>query len=266
MSGSPMSGWKIIGASVRGPDHEDNGLPCQDAFGHATTDRRLVAAVADGAGSARFSDHGSRLLCDTVVAALGQCDELLDPTAATVPEGWRSAVEGAVRAARDEVRALLCDQPAANPPASLDDYHATLIGAVAEPEGGFFFHIGDGTGAAVPDTADWRTCTLSPPENGSFANETYFFTQDTWRQHLRFTAFGPCALIMMVSDGAMPFTLAERLAGLEPRFLAPVTAFLDTAAPEAGGAALAATLDRPDARRISSDDKTLLWARPPTAA
>ncbi|MDH3476221.1 MAG: protein phosphatase 2C domain-containing protein [Rhodospirillales bacterium] len=256
-----MAAWKVIGAAVRGPSHEQDGRPCQDAFAHHAGAERLIAVVADGAGSARFSDRGARLLGETVVSALAGHTETLEGLNGAVPESWQAAVAAAVERTRATLAAAIAEASPCDPPATLADFHATLVGAVAEPGCGFLFHIGDGSAAAVSDPGDWAGCTLSLPENGEFANETYFFTQDIWRDHLRFTAFGPSALIVLVSDGAMPFTLAERFAGLEGRFLGPVTAFLEEAAPEAGRAALAATLDRPDARRISSDDKTLLWAR-----
>lgn len=256
-----MPRWKVIAAKVRGPDHEAQGLPCQDAFNHAVQGCRLIAAIADGAGSARFSERGAQCLVDTVVAALSNRPEPVAGAPEVMLETWRPVVEAAVERARAAVDEIIDEAPTSDPPATPADYHATLVGMVAEPEGGVLFHIGDGAAMAVADTADWLTGTMSPPENGEFANETYFFTQGSWRQHLRLTAFGPSAVIVAVSDGAMPFTVAERFAGLEPRFLAPVTAFLERAAPAAGRKALAGVLDREDARRISGDDKTVLWAR-----
>jgi hypothetical protein len=256
-----MRTWKVVAASVRGPSHEESGEPCQDAFAHAIEGERLIAVVADGAGSARFSDQGAALLCETMVRELGSCGERLDGTAEGVSEAWQAAVAAAVETAREGARALIPAAAGEDGEASLADYHATLVGAVAEPGAGFLFHIGDGSAAAVHDMNDWADCALSKPENGEFANETYFFTLDDWRDHLRFTGFGPSELVVVVSDGSMPFTVAEKFAGLEPRFLKPVSAYLEKTPAEAGGKALAGTLDREDARRINGDDKTLLWAR-----
>ena len=255
-----MPTWKVIAAKVTGPDHEEAGLPCQDAYGHLLKGTRLIAAVADGAGSARFSETGAQTLVDCVISELAQFDTPIESADWDGCDLWTEILEAAVERARTALTDIIAGMDC-EPAAKLSDYHATMVGFIAEPEGGFFFHIGDGTAAAVPDVADWQSCTLSMPENGEFANETYFFTQDDWRDHLRITPFGPSAAIVAVSDGAMPFTVAQGFQGLEARFLAPVTAFLDKATPEAGGAALAGTLDRADARRISGDDKTFLWAR-----
>ena len=223
-----MNPWKVVAAAVRGPDHEEDGSPCQDAFAHRLDGKRLIAAVADGAGSAAHSHEGARRLCDVVVGELAKCGLGLPNGAGEadpVVEDWSDRACTAVQMVRDELRYRIAQTPETEEAASLRDYAATLVAVVAEPEGGFFLHIGDGAAAALADLDAWSESILSKPENGEFANETYFFTGDDWRERLRFTCFGPSELIVLLSDGAMPFTLADKMAGLEPRFMAPVTSF-----------------------------------------
>ena len=55
-----MSGWRTAHASVIGTSHTATGAPCQDAgdcevLAAADGSEILVAAVADGAGSAKRS-------------------------------------------------------------------------------------------------------------------------------------------------------------------------------------------------------------------
>jgi len=264
-----MDRWKIIAAKARGPDHEENGLPCQDAFAHRLDGERAVGVVCDGAGSARFSEQGAAALAEAVADALCGCDEPL-PRGTEADQGimevWRNCAETAIAMVRD---GLAEEAKAAEPgedgePATLRDYAATLVAAVAGPDAGLFLHIGDGAGAALNDAGDdpdWCDCTLSKPENGEFANETYFFTGDDWREKLRLTAFAASPLVVLVSDGAMGFTFADRMAGLEARFMGPVARFLDGVDEATGTKALQATLNRDDARRISADDKALVWIR-----
>lgn len=262
-----MTGWKVVGASVRGPDHEADGSPCQDAFCHRTESGRLVAAVADGAGSAARSDEGARRLCEVLVEELSRCNAALPADAdEAVIEAWTDCARAAITMVRDEFRYRIAQTPEDGDDARLRDYAATLVATVAEPGGGLFFHIGDGAAAALPTPEAWDDGVLSAPENGEFANETYFFTGEDWRERLRLTPFGASELIVLLSDGAMPFTLAKRYAGLEPRFMAPVTRFLDGVDTADGAEALAHTLDREEARRISGDDKTLVWIRHRPAA
>ena len=62
-----MSGrWRVIRASVQGTSHAKTGQPCQDSssVGVGAPDGMLVAAVADGAGSATYrrTAHASPLV------------------------------------------------------------------------------------------------------------------------------------------------------------------------------------------------------------
>ena len=85
----------------------------------------------------------------------------------------------------------------------------TLVGAVAEGERGFFFHIGDGVAVAEARDAG-QPPVVSLPENGEYANETYFATGEHWREHLRVTSLPqPPRLLALMSDGAASFVMAS---------------------------------------------------------
>src|SRR5262245_47976773 len=65
--------WNVLYGSVAGTSHEGRGEPCQD-YALARICRPeggpvLVAACADGAGSARHADLGARLACIGIVGA-----------------------------------------------------------------------------------------------------------------------------------------------------------------------------------------------------
>lgn len=53
------SSFDIGVASVIGPQHEKNNLPNQDAYACFKSDQLVAFAVADGLGSAKFSEQGS---------------------------------------------------------------------------------------------------------------------------------------------------------------------------------------------------------------
>lgn len=56
------------GTSLQGEDHQQWGIPCQDAHCIKTLPNGwVIAAVADGVGSAVHSERGSKLAVDTVV-------------------------------------------------------------------------------------------------------------------------------------------------------------------------------------------------------
>ena len=251
--------WKTAGVSIAGFAHEAESSPCQDAHSCAALPGGyLVAAVSDGAGTAARSIEGARYLCELVVTELslrlaefGQVDG--SPFEETVAKPW---IEEVIEVARHHFKTLAKDQGG-----SISDFHATLVAAIAGPAGGMFFHIGDGAACATC-SADFSQSVVSRPENGEYANETYFFTQDEWREHLRLLSFGPqYDLIALMSDGVTPFALARGEAGPSPQVFEPLCQFLTVNSREEGERALAALLQRDALRRVTGDDKTLLWAR-----
>src|SRR5688572_12200023 len=70
-NGKRTAAWRPVAASVRGRGHEQRSQPCQDACGVILTgDGVLIAAVADGAGSAARAEEGSALAVEVALEAL----------------------------------------------------------------------------------------------------------------------------------------------------------------------------------------------------
>ncbi|WP_296341050.1 PP2C family serine/threonine-protein phosphatase [Reyranella sp.] len=255
----PSAGWKSCAVSVPGFDHVEAGIPCQDAnrVRHVDADR-FVAVGADGAGSAKYSDLGSTLLCEELSWWLA--DRLSSEGDLAIADMDEALLRHWVEEGIDLVRAKVIDEACENG-GDLSDYHATVVGVLVDKTGGAFFHIGDGAGLAA-QAADLASFVLSPPENGEYANETYFFTQDDWRSRLRFLRFGPeCDLIALMSDGVTPFALAKGGQAPFAPFLEPVSKFLDQNEHSVAEAGLLELLQRDGLRKISGDDKTLVWVK-----
>ena len=245
--------WVVTAASVRGPDHAREERPRQDACSWRTRGDRFVAAVADGAGSAPLSREGARLCSAAVVDALF---ESAPPPLGAGEGSIRRAIEAAVADARSSAARRV----EAGVGSSMRDYAATVVGVWAERDGGCLFHIGDGAAAAVR-AEDLGDPVVSPPENGRFAEETYFFTDRSWRTHLRVTPFSARNLVVLASDGAGSFTFAPRWRGLEAEFVLPLARHLERRSPAAARRILARVLHAREAQAISGDDKTLILAR-----
>jgi len=249
-------GWRVFAASVAGKSHVDQSLPCQDAFAHTMVGDTLVAAVCDGAGSARYSQVGAAFFANSIVHALAtrlrQGEELPE----LEPASFEQAIVGVIGRVRDALQEI-----ALAAGAGLDDYATTVVGVVADPRGGSFFHIGDGIGVARARAADAEP-DISLPHNGEYANETFFVTGSDWRRQLRTMAIqqDPSSVLLM-SDGTMPFAMRTGNARLYDPFIEPVERYLRQAPSEHEGCrALAATLDDPRTHAITGDDKTLLIA------
>lgn len=247
--------WRVFAAAAIGKSHIDLGTPCQDAHAHQVVGQTLVAVVCDGAGSQPLSHLGAQAISLQVVQALAGHEAHGDGLVALPPEVFHAAVAGVIDAVRDAL-----GERAAAAGVALSSYSATLVGVVAGEAGGYFFQIGDGLGAADPTLPD-QAGTFSLPENGEYANETYFVSGAEWREHLRITAIPRAArTIALMSDGAMPFVMAKGNTGLFRPFMDPVTQYLATASADEGNQALAGTLEDPRTYGITGDDKTLLVA------
>ena len=66
--------WKAIARSAIGTSHQRQQMPCQDYGGYKILNQALIGAVADGAGSAKYSDIGAKLAVETVLEALTEQD------------------------------------------------------------------------------------------------------------------------------------------------------------------------------------------------
>lgn len=244
---------------MAGPRHAEKGEACQDShYIRVAPGEALIAIVSDGAGSARYGGEGAATLCTMLAARL---DEWTRRAAGACSRAMLAGACRAVVSGIGEVRSAIAARSTESGNA-LADFHATLVGAVMLPgKGGLFFHIGDGAGLAIGDLgARW---TLSPPVNGEYADTTYFYTDDDWRRHLRFSLIGPDHdTVFLMSDGVTEVALKSTGEGPEPfmPFFDPIARFLAGADRVAGEEALAATLDGDAIRSRIDDDKTLVWA------
>lgn len=245
--------WKINAASVIGKHHIDKNVPCQDDFSFCRLGDILVGAVCDGAGSSSHSEVGarecSRSVVESIVAAL---------KAETTGNAERFCsadfLESVVEKARNRMQAVADDAGF-----NFLDLSCTLVGCVVSTKGGCFFHIGDGFAVAETDNA---APVLSLPENGEYANETYFVTATEWKNRLRITRIPPFekGRITLMSDGAASFVINREKTGLFAPFIDPVSKYLSGVAQDEGDLALRDTLADERTFEITGDDKTLMIA------
>ncbi len=244
--------WKVAAASVGGFSHTAYGNACQDAFYWQKHDGVFIAVVSDGAGSAAEGDfgaqHGSKTICEEVLIQFSTTEQHPDRDEL---EFW---IRTAIKTARNTLPGVINDE-------DMVRYHATIVGVIVTDEIGLFFHIGDGLALAVTND-QWQDAIVSKPENGSTTTKTFFYTEPHWFKHIRFTEFSPyCNVLALMSDGAMSFVADQGVSNIDTNFIIPVDRYLQKTDSEKGSAALKATFNRPETHSITSDDKTLLWAR-----
>jgi hypothetical protein len=97
----PAAAWRVTGTAVRGISHERLGMPCQDAQGfRVLPDGTLIVALADGAGSAAYSDQGAQRAVESALEWLGN---YLNPGLPLDDAGWDFMLRETFRAARESV-------------------------------------------------------------------------------------------------------------------------------------------------------------------
>jgi hypothetical protein len=250
--------WRVFSASATGKRNLEQGAAGQDASHCVVTDDVLVAIVCDGAGSVpegrTGSDFIARALAEQLSSTL-RADRSLPEVLAEDSARLEATIRCAIEAARTGLADLAVSRQLA-----LDDFSCTLVGCVVSAGGGCFFHIGDGFAIAQGAAGD---SVLSPPENGEYADETYFVTDENWTNHLRLTPLPAPergSVIGLMSDGTAPFAVNRARSGFFRPFIDPIAAFLREATTPNGNEALRNLLESPRACEISSDDKTLLLA------
>ena len=246
--------WKVFLACAAGAHHRASAVPCQDAGHYQAIEGGVIGVVCDGAGSASQGHAGAQFLAQQV------CMEI---AGARKDERWQDgdgvAARALVLAVLQGARNQLLENALAQE-LSLRDFACTLVGCIATAAGGCFFHIGDGFGICRQETGQ---TVLSRPENGEYAEETYFVTDETWQEHLRLTPIPLLtrgAVIGLMSDGTAPFAVDRQRTGFFGPFIDPVVNFLRDASELDGNRALLGVLDDEKTLSITADDKTLLLA------
>jgi len=167
--------WQGFGASVPGSRHIAANVPCQDAHDFRIVgENRVIVAVADGLGSAAKAEIGAQLAVSTAL-------DYIEMALTSEPEGWEQLLHNTFRHTRAALEefAQLKDE-------SVKDYATTLIVAAVMENGVVVGHIGDGGVVAL--LADDALQTISPPQQGEYANEVAALTSEDALTLLRIAA------------------------------------------------------------------------------
>ncbi len=165
---SKISQWRVVAASVGGTSHLKNKQLCQDAHHwQILPDNVLVAAVADGAGSAISGKIGAMVAVEAAIENISvkQFTRRTLDDDEFVRELLNDAIVAAKIAIEDEAAA--CDQQP-------QDLATTLIITIATPELAAVVQIGDGMAVAKDRMGNLLALTM--PDNGEYINSTTFLT------------------------------------------------------------------------------------------
>lgn len=181
--------WRFATARVTGTAHLRITQPCQDRLACETLlGDALVAAVADGAGSAAMAERGAQIAVDVVIAhlkcALGDNRTDFDVFLREAAVSARAAI-----AAEAEREGII-----------LRDYASTLLAIVLLPSGGGALQIGDGVIVVGDGGEEWNWVFW--PQRGEYVNTTYFLTDDGALDRLEIEVLpGVVTDVALMSDG-----------------------------------------------------------------
>lgn len=246
--------WRVIGASVQGVSHIKSGQPCQDAHAWAVLPNgTLIAAVADGAGSAALAEVGAQLAVQATVNFLRR--ELIENEVPANEAAWQALLFEALRAARQRLEAEAQTRDCA-----LRDLAATLIAVVVTAELAVTAHVGDGAG--VLHTGN-ELLLLAAPQASEYVNETTFLVSADYLDAAQFGCWHGCAKqLALFTDGLQRLALQMPLQRPHAPFFTPLFQFAANAGVEAD-AQLEAFLRSPRIAERADDDLTLLLAARP---
>jgi len=248
--------WKHIAASVTGISHtnrNENGQDYCRAMVVQFSDREFfIGLAADGAGSTAEGGVGAQIACDTMLAGITDsiraCGDL-----AAVPDGdiehWVEVSRGAIEAqARESAKPIR-------------EYACTLIGCIVADNHAIFLQIGDG-GIVIHEEAGYTAVFW--PDQGEYANTTYFITDETYLPHLsRHRSGTPPDEIALFTDGLQNLVLSFSQKTPHAGFFRPL---FETLRKSPGGENLVLAeqlrtfLTSREINERSDDDKTLILA------
>lgn len=214
----------IVAASQRGRSHAQEGKPRDDHFSllHCDESDWYVIAVADGAGSAKYSRKGSEVACNTVAE---HCRSLLvdnpdfenaihEFEADRTDSDKRVAltklvieiIYGGAKKAHEAVKRV-----AEANGAPLKDFATTLMFAICKRyDFGWFiasFWVGDGA-ICLFDEKSHTAKLLGTPDEGEFSGQTRFLTmpeifrdRDVVSKRLRMTIVPDFTALFLMTDG-----------------------------------------------------------------
>jgi len=248
--------WKWTGTSVTGQSHTDRNEQGQDY--HQTrvvqlSDKEFfISLVSDGAGSTKNGGQGAKIACENVVnniiSSIRNTEDIADLSEEKIRE-W-------VTSARDSL-----DTIAKKNELPLREYACTLLGAIVSDHNSIFFQIGDG---GIVTNFDSHYEPVFWPEQGEYANTTFFVSDEKFSQHLTIKKINSVPKeIALFTDGLQNLVLSYSEKTAHSGFFIPLFEFIRTRPDnEFTGKEqqLKQFLNRPEIKARSDDDKTLVLA------
>src|SRR5262249_1537055 len=259
-SGMRPRGWTYISSSVIGGKHRDLELPCQDACECKvlpTSDgfEVLVAVVSDGAGSSHKSQTGSAKACTDFIWAISSALTHQVSLAFLTSDYIRDWISDFKRKIK-----ILAEQDNVE----LREYACTFLTAIVGSTSAVFAQLGDGGIVFAGEHQDNSYQLVFTPQEGQYANQTYFLTDKAAEENLMFQVVeGKVEELSVFSDGMQSLVLNYENQTAHLPFFRPIFEALRTlpaGRSEALQASLVEYLESETILDRTDDDKSLIFA------
>lgn len=164
--------WHFAECAIQGRGHLKTDVPCQDKTIVLNKNDVYVTALADGAGSAKYSHFGAENIVNTVANIL-----------ATNFDNYFSHENAnfVIKQIHNDYYKNLCDL-AESMNCTVKDLASTLLFVAVKDDKFILGHLGDGVIGYLKNNC---LKTASLPNNGEFSNETYFSTSKDASSHMK---------------------------------------------------------------------------------
>jgi len=243
--------WRVVGASVAGTSHIQHDIPCQDNYAVRVLDSHvLIAAVADGLGSASRSDEGARIASCKAVESL---ETTISGQTLNLDEEWLREMKQSFGKARESLLLYANEQMV-----TAREFATTLTCIVLTEDQIVVGHLGDGF--VVAEDRQGLLHTIARPQRGEYANEVCPLTADN---ALEFLDIQLCRFqiksILLSTDGMLRLALKLPDATPYEPFFRPLIDFVaKVETEEMGSQNLGQFLTSDRVCERTDDDKTLV--------
>ncbi|MCQ9281104.1 protein phosphatase 2C domain-containing protein [Priestia aryabhattai] len=197
--------WKSSSAYLEGVSHGKANIPCQDHALHRMSDGVHVIVLADGAGSCKLSHIGAETISTNISAFLcNSFDELyMEESTEEIAQKLKVITDQAL------------EELAVKHQEHREVFSSTLLFVAVKEQKFLAGHVGDGI---IGQYSEGTVSVLSHPENGKFANETYFVTAENLIEHFRIYKgdVNEKSGFVLMSDGASASFYLQKDRQLDP--------------------------------------------------
>jgi hypothetical protein len=246
--------WKVVESSVKGTSHQATNTPCQDyslfKIIEKDSSQIIIAVASDGAGSASHSGFGSNYICNKfIIDIVKRLEE-----DCTIEDLTHNFFKNWIEMFQKELQSEISSKNL-----NLRDCACTILGTIVGDSSACFIQIGDG--AIVVKEEEGKYDFMFLPQQGEYANQTYFATEPSAKDNLQFLHIDRrISELALFTDGIQNLVINFQTLEVNNDFFFQWFEWLTDVEENAGKISLEDYLGSQKINERTDDDKTLVLA------